>query len=246
MHAKASQHCTVQSVLFVCEDVLRTCQAFHLFNSRLSSFLPFPLPQPCSKTYEQFLQCTAAEDFTAATGVWSDPLTCLTDYQTALTECRATSINFENETADMPATGVVAGLAKTGGIVAYYVVPEVSNKVDKVTCKTCSQLWKKTLQCALPAEVTDPLDLDAALLESFTTCIEEQNDEVLAALCGLDDLFQAFDLTNDGGDITYAFATPNLNIGDLREDCPAVEAEVSNKGTVSAKIMKGRAYLPLP
>jgi len=97
----------------------------------------------------------------------------------------------------------------------------------------------------LPAEVTDPVDLDADLLDAFVTCIKQQNDEVLAAICGLDDLFQAFDLTNNNGEITYVFSTPNINIGDLREDCPAVEARVTGKGAVSARIMKGRAYLPL-
>jgi len=94
--------------------------------------------------------------------------------------------------------------------------------------------------------VTDPADLDADLLDAFVACIIQQNEEVLAAICGLDDLFQAFDLTNDNGEITYVFSTPNINIGDLREDCPAVEARVTGKGAVSARIMKGRAYLPLP
>ena len=180
--------------------------------------------QACTKTYQEFLQCTAAENFSKGTGDWSKPLTCLADYDAALGDCRATSYEFANEAADLPAVGVAGGLSKTGEVVAYYVVPEVSDKVNKATCKTCSQLYKKTLQCALPAEVTDPLDLDADLLEAFTNCIEEQNDEVLAAICGLDDLFQAFDLTNDNGEITYVFSTPNINIGYLREDCPAVEA----------------------
>jgi hypothetical protein len=202
-------------------------------------------PQACTKTYQQFLECTAAEDFT---GKWSDTLTCLTDYDSALRDCRATSLEFIDEDVDLPPFGVAGGLSKSGEVVAYYVVPEVSKKVNKATCKTCSQLYKKTLQCALPAEVTvtDPLDLDADLLEAFTNCIEEQNEEVLANICGLDDLFQAFDLTNDNGEITYVFSTPNINIGYLREDCPAVEARVTKKGTVTARIMKGRAYLPLP
>ena len=211
-----------------------------------SAFLLPVYPQACSKTYQEFVQCTAAEDFIKTTGEWKDDLTCLVDYKSTLEDCRATSLEYTDETLDLPAVGVAGGLTKSGEVVAYYVVPEVSNKVNKATCKTCSQLYKRTLQCALPAEVTDPLDLDADLLDAFSTCIEQQNEEVLAAICGLDDLFQAFDLTNDNGEITYVFSTPNINIGDLREDCPAVEARVTSKGTVTARIMKGRAYLPAP